>query len=684
MVLALFGSAPRRPRLYQPATPTVVQDALLAIDFTNPLQRASVEIDCPRWPYYVGVPGQLRCSQGLRILARERSNELPLRFPLQPSPGDELVIELTVEGQGARVKLFAWDALHQTRVPLASRKRGPGRHRLRVALTDAVRNCYADRHGFQALLALRGSAIVHRADYLLGGGRPCPIVPWVYLPPGHQVFAQRCSGYVRSWGFVALEGGRLPLPRELDEPPPSGIPPVPPPPDLLSDLAAPPGKKRADNLLFLIEQEFAAHARRGVQIAAARLQVVQNYHKVITHRGKRVLIISHLYPSQSQPGLGPFVHEQVSALRVNSGIDARVVCCTPFWFNTLHPVKIARAYRAYRKLFANLRWQSHDGVPVLYLPYMVGGFFRHWLHSLTYGNAIQTASDWLREQFDFEIIHAHTSYLDGCAALALARKFAVPYLLTEHTGPFHLLTDNPLKRRRTVTALTHARKVFCVSGALADDVRGVLPAEQHGKIDVLHNGVDTAQFYPPPRWTPDPARPRFLSVISLDDNKNPLMLLDAFHRLRAEVPGARLAIVGDGPLRDALHEKIDQDGLRDAVALLGFKTRSEVARLMRDECDALVLPSNSETFGVVLIEALACGKPIVATDCGGPRDIVTDPALGVLCRPRDAQALYEGLRTVAGGLDRYRGEEIRRRALENYDYYNLASRLAEEYDRLTA
>jgi glycosyltransferase involved in cell wall biosynthesis len=431
-------------------------------------------------------------------------------------------------------------------------------------------------------------------------------------------------------------------------------------------------KKQTDSLIFQIGQELTAEKR----------PLLESYHHALARRGQRVLVLSHMYPSRVQPGLGPFIHEQVSALRVNSGIDARVVCCTPFWFNTFHPLKIARAYRAYRKLFANLHWESHDGVPVLYLPYMVGGFFRHWLHYATYTSAILMASDWLGAHFDFDLIHAHTSYLDGTAARALSRKFDVPYLLTEHTGPFRVLTDNPLMRRKTVAALTDARKVFCVSSSLANDVRGVLPTTEHGKIEVLHNGVDTDLFYPPPAWTPNPAAPRFLSVISLDENKNPLLLLDAFRRLLYDVPGARLDIVGAGPLKDVLLEKIRTEKLGAAVTLLGFKTRSEVARLLREECDALVLSSNSETFGVVLIEALACGKPLVATDCGGPRDIVTNSAVGILCPVRDEQALYEALRQLTDKLSDYRADTIRRHAVENYDYYNLASRLAQEYEHL--
>jgi glycosyltransferase involved in cell wall biosynthesis/SAM-dependent methyltransferase len=685
-IMVLYSCEPRRPRLYQPTLPRIVQAPLQALDFTNPLQRVQGSTICPLWPTYQGGAEQIRCSQGVRLLRRDFSaSELPIRFPAEPVPGDELILEVSALDAAAEIKLFAWDHLNDKRVPLETRCVARGRHSLQFVLTDAVRNCHADRYGFLALFTVVGNIVAHRVELRPGGGRPSPTLPWVLLAPGHQVYCVRGPDYDRSWGFIALEGGRLPMPCELSDPVPAPPPRASPESDLLEglDRSAPhPARKRADNLFFLIEQACAAQGD-DAPAAPAGVQLVHSYRNVVTHRGKRVLVLSHLYPCPAQPGLGPFVHEQVSALRVNSGIDARVVCCTPFWFNTFNPAKVARAYRVYRKQFRSLHWESHDGVPVLYLPYMVGGFFRHWLHWATYGNAIMDASDWLRDQFPFDIIHAHTSYLDGTAALALSRKFDVPFLLTEHTGPFHLLTDNPLMRHKTVASLTAAQRVFCVSGALAADVCGVLEPAQHKKIEVLHNGVDSALFYPPPHWQPDPRAPRFLSVISLDDNKNPHLLLDAFARLLADVPDAHLDIVGQGPLKDEIAARIRKENLSHAISMLGVKTRSEVARLMRDDCDALVLPSNSETFGVVLIEALACGKPVISTDCGGPRDIVTDPSVGMLCLPRDDRSLHQALVQLARNLGSYRSDDIRRHALAKYDYFNLASRLADEYDRLT-
>lgn len=696
-VMALFACGPRPPRLHRPSAPAVALDSPLSLDFRNGLQRVDGWTAGPRWASWLAGPEQVRCAQGVRLLRREFfTNELALRFPVQPCPGDELLLELTTSDRELVVNLFAWDALAEQRVPLATRTLGPGPHRLALALPEAIRDSSADRFGFLFVVSIRGSALVRRADYRPTGPRCGATIPWLYLAPGHQALTQPTADFDRSWGITTLEGGRLPLPVELTEATADAL--APEATDLAGSLRATPtraGRKRADNLFFLMQQELTGSVARpptkdadkptpapeeAAPAPASVVRLVEEYHKVLSHRGRRVLVLSHLYPSPELPGLGPFVHEQVSALRINSGVDARVVCCTPFWCSTFHPAKIARVYQLYRARLRELRWQQHDGVPVLYLPYLVGGLFRRWLHADTYRNAVLAAADWLRARFDFEVIHAHTSFLDGTAALALSRRFNVPYLLTEHTGPFRQLTDHPLMRARTVRALTGARQVYCVSGALADDVRAALPAAQHGKIDVLANGVDTAQFYLPPQRAADPARPRLLSVISLDANKNPLLLLDAFKQLLADVPGATLTIAGDGELRGAVEAKVNAEGLGRAVTLLGFRPRAEIARLMREACDVFVLPSNSETFGVVLIEALACGKPIVSTDCGGPRDVVTDPSLGRLCPPRDAAALAAALRDVACDLGAFRAEAIRRHAVERFDYFSLAARLAEVYD----
>jgi glycosyltransferase involved in cell wall biosynthesis len=390
-----------------------------------------------------------------------------------------------------------------------------------------------------------------------------------------------------------------------------------------------------------------------------------------------------MFPHPKQPSFGPFIIEQVRALRAYEDLDAHVVCGRPFWVNNLPLTAAWRAFRAYRHTFAAIRWESYEGVPVLYVPYLAGGYIGFALQAATYRYAVLRAARRIRAWCPFQVIHAHTSYLDGSAGLALRRKYHTPFVITEHTGPFRLLTDGRWVRRETFAALRGADRVWCVSRDLAGQVKTHFPQAQD-KVDTLPNGVDADLFRPPARWSPDPSRPRLLAAMSLDENKNPLLLLRAFQRLRRDVPGATLTVVGTGPLEAPVRALVKALGLQPAVRLLGYRARPDLARLMREECDIFVLSSNSETFGVVLIEALASGKPVVATACGGPADIVAAPWLGRLCPPGNEAALAATLAAMVRDLPTIEPARLRRHAVEQFDYRRLARTLSAAYEDLFA
>jgi glycosyltransferase involved in cell wall biosynthesis len=390
-----------------------------------------------------------------------------------------------------------------------------------------------------------------------------------------------------------------------------------------------------------------------------------------------------LFPHPAAPRAGPFVHEQVRALR-RLGVDARVLCGRAFPLGLRRPLGVPGRWRAYRRAWGRLGWDEYDGVPVLYAPYHVGCVARLLRRDDPYRDAVLRAGERVRETFDFDLVHAHTAHPDGFAALALARRSGKPLVITEHTGPFSTLTCDPALRKKTLAALAGAERVWCVSDALAREVGGWLQPGGRVHIRTLPNGVDPAVFYPPPGWRPDPAAPKVLFIGLLVEVKNLPVLLTAFAQLRRDLPGARLTIAGEGPLRGAVERQVAALRLGDAVRLLGGQPRGEVARLLREECDILVLPSRVETFGVVLIEALATGKPAVATRCGGPDGIVTDPSLGALCAPDDADTLAEALRRTAARLPEFDPKRIRAHALARFDYRVVACSLAGQYEEVLA
>jgi len=172
--------------------------------------------------------------------------------------------------------------------------------------------------------------------------------------------------------------------------------------------------------------------------------------------------------------------------------------------------------------------------------------------------------------------------------------------------------------------------VICVSDYLRRELETKLP-EARGKVEVVSSGVDLERFAVAP---PPDGPPRFLCVGSLDERKNVVRLADAFARLGE----GTLEFAGDGPLRPALEG-------RESVRLLGRVPHDEIARLLA-ESHVLAQPSLIEPLGQALLEAMACGRSVVATRVGGPPEFVP-PDAGVLVDPLDVAALARALAQAA-------------------------------------
>ncbi len=398
---------------------------------------------------------------------------------------------------------------------------------------------------------------------------------------------------------------------------------------------------------------------------------------------RRVLVCSHMFPHPDQPSSGPFIHEQVLALARHADVDVRVLVGRPFWMTTRRPVRLARLEKVYRRFHDQCGWMEYRGVLVKYLPYRVLGPFM--THGWCYRAAMCRGIDRLHAEFPFELVHAHTAYTDGSAGLAIARRFGVPLVITEHTGPFTILTRNPVVRFWTMRAMKGASRILGVSRAQCEAVGQYLDDRTGRRLGVMPNVVDTDLFQPPEHWNPDPAAPRILFVGYFVPIKRLGHLLEAFSRLSAELPAARLRLVGGGEhpgQEEELRGDIAARGLGGRVEVFGYQPREAVARMMREWCDMLVLSSQAETFGCVLIEALACGKPVVSTRCGGPEDIITADFLGRLADNHDPGDLARAMAEVARHLPAFDPARIRRHAVETFGFQAVARRIAALYDEI--
>jgi len=280
----------------------------------------------------------------------------------------------------------------------------------------------------------------------------------------------------------------------------------------------------------------------------------------------------------------------------------------------------------------------------------------------------------LKEGWRPDIIHAHV-FPAGLPAWLLSRVFKVPFLITEHWTGFlrgKLTIINQIKAR---FVMKRANYILPVSAHLGQHLEayGI-----KGRVKVIPNAVNTEIFYPSTSQNKGRKEgKKILSVTALRPQKGVPFLLEALSRVKEERRDFVLDIVGDGPNRSEYEGLAKELGLGGIVRFHGPKPREEVARLVRS-CDFFVQASLWETFGVVYVEAMACGKPVIACDIGGPNEIIT-PDTGILVPPGNTEALSEAMEYMLDNHTNYSPEKIAQYARERFSYETIGELLSEVY-----
>lgn len=277
-----------------------------------------------------------------------------------------------------------------------------------------------------------------------------------------------------------------------------------------------------------------------------------------------------------------------------------------------------------------------------------------------------------------DLIHALASYPGGGAAVPLGRRWGVPVGLTEHLGPFPpptLCTSDGRPLPVLAQAYAGSRRVSAVSQALAD---AIVRAGLARCVDLLPNFL--SDDFGPSCPRPAGAQPfRWLSVGGPSREKGTGTLLQALARSQG---GAQLCVVGASPELDHFRAMANALGLCDRVTWAGALARQDMPRQYAG-ADALVQASRGETFGVALIEALACGRPLVATRCGGPEDIVR-PDNGLLVPVDDAPALAGAMDQLQRTIAHYPPERLRADFLQRFSSSAVAGQVERWYGRVLA
>ena len=368
-----------------------------------------------------------------------------------------------------------------------------------------------------------------------------------------------------------------------------------------------------------------------------------------------VLIISRGIPDNCYPLFGIFEFDQAKAL-VKYGLQVT------FFAIDLRSIRHGRrpGIRSFVKDGVNCHVFS---VPVGAVPGTILHGIGIWALRILYHKVFTDTKP--------DILHAHFTN-SGYIAAMLAEEEHIPLVITEHSSTMNRDKISASLLQTARFAYSNADAVIAVGNGLAksiEDKTGV-------SCTVIPNIMAGDAFYRCERSEHE-NHYGFVFTGSLIERKRPLLLLEAFEKIHRTNPGARLGIVGDGPLRPRLEQRIAQMGLEDCVKLYGRLSRDQIAEIYKDY-DCFALPSASETFGVVYIEALAAGLPVIATRCGGPEDFV-GPELGLLIPVDDQTALENAMEHMLHSAGQYDAGQLKRFVRERFSDCAVAERLCAVY-----
>lgn len=356
----------------------------------------------------------------------------------------------------------------------------------------------------------------------------------------------------------------------------------------------------------------------------------------------RLLTFSTLFPNAARPNHGVFVENRLQHLVASGAATSTVVAPVPWFPSTAARFgDWARHARAPLSEQRNGRTVLHPRFPVL--P-RVGMSIAPWLLFRALLPTVLTLH--AREAFD--LIDAHYLYPDGVAAVWLGSRLGLPVVITARGTDVTLIPRYAMPRRLIQGAIRDAAALISVSAALKDGL--VALGAPPGKVTVLRNGVDTTLFRPPEdrdaaRQALGLTRPTLISVGLLIERKGHHLVIDAMRQL----PDVGLLIVGEGPEQARLAGLVAQYGLGDRVRLLGPRPHAELPALY-GSADALVLASSREGWANVLLEAMACGTPVVASNIPGNPEVVREAAAGVIVEANTPDGIALAVRGLFAAL----------------------------------
>lgn len=349
----------------------------------------------------------------------------------------------------------------------------------------------------------------------------------------------------------------------------------------------------------------------------------------------KIFFITRGWPNEREPQFGCFERDQ--ALAMNTLGHEIVVLSVDVRFRKYH-----RKY--------GITKEMHGDIP--HYNIFAGSFWGKPLRSISMRLHTKVKEVLLLRIFKKAIAHegmpdlVYGHYLGGCSmALAIKRKYGLPAVGIEHWSRLGFSNIEKAVRKEAARTYPYMDCQISVSSALKDNIKRNIGIETL----VVNNMIGTEFHYEPKARYSN--KVNFVTTGNLLPVKGFDNLINAFNKLNLPPDTWSLNIIGGGKERANLQQLIDSVGLGENIHLCGRKNREGVIEMLHNS-DVYVMSSRSETFGVAAIEALACGLPVIATDCGGARDFVTKEN-GVICPVNEVDGLSESIRYMMNHYQAY-------------------------------
>ncbi len=373
-----------------------------------------------------------------------------------------------------------------------------------------------------------------------------------------------------------------------------------------------------------------------------------------------ILILPTAYPNIYNDHSSIFVQDQAEAL-AKSGLNVDVVGAIPISFKYIFKKRFLKfGTFEYKRNGVDVKLVLFPSIPKLKF---FNEFVRTQINKYLLKKYYQNNS--------IDVIHVHNSTA-GKAALWIKQKFNIPYIVTEHSTAYarKLVSQKEIKDYSSIYKNASARvavsKEFC---KILEDTFDL-------KFDYVPNVVSTEYFLPKEEFIKEDFQ--FINIGYLDKKKNQTLLIRAFSKAFHVNKNVKLSILGGGSEYNNLQNEINKLNMQEQIKLVGFAPRKLVLEELQ-KSDTFVLSSKYETFGVVVIEAMSCGLPVVATKCGGPESIIENDELGVLVENDNLEELEIAMKNMYENKDKYCKDSIRTHVVENFSEKSIANELMKIY-----